>query len=50
LGQILAMRKDMVGHLTALEKIHGPVWRIALGRGGMISLLGPDALSGASCK
>jgi cytochrome P450 len=44
LGQIFAMRKDMVGHLTALEKIHGPVWRIAIGRGGMISLLGPDAL------
>ena len=38
------MRNDMVGHLTALEKIHGPVWRIALGRGGMISMLGPDAL------
>src|SRR3984885_10249210 len=44
LGQILAMRKDLVGHLMALEKIHGPVWKIAIGRGGMISLLGPDAL------
>jgi cytochrome P450 len=44
LGQILAMRKDLVGYLQALEKIHGPIWRIAFGRGGMISLLGPDAL------
>jgi cytochrome P450 len=44
IGQILAMRKDMVGHLTALEKLHGPAWRVAIGRGGMISLLGPDAL------
>jgi cytochrome P450 len=44
LGQILAMRKDLVGHLKALEKVHGPVWKIAIGRGGMISLLGPDAL------
>jgi cytochrome P450 len=44
LGQIMAMRKDLVGHLMALEKTHGPIWRIAIGRGGMISLLGPDAL------
>jgi cytochrome P450 len=44
LGQILAMRKDLVGHLTALEKVHGPVWRVAIGRGGMVILLGPDAL------
>ncbi|HEX3602660.1 MAG TPA: cytochrome P450 [Steroidobacteraceae bacterium] len=44
LVQILAMRKDLVGHLMALEKIHGPAWKIAIGRGGMISLLGPDAL------
>ncbi|HEX3913852.1 MAG TPA: cytochrome P450 [Steroidobacteraceae bacterium] len=44
LGQILSMRKDLVGHLQALEKIHGSIWKIAIGRGGMISLLGPDAL------
>jgi cytochrome P450 len=44
LGQIIAMRKDLVGHLMGLEKIHGPIWKIAIGRGGMISLLGPDAL------
>src|ERR1700761_6489840 len=44
LGQILAMRKDLVGHLQALEKVHGSAWKIAIGRGGMISLLGPDAL------
>src|ERR1700674_331606 len=44
LGQIMSMRKDLVGHLMALEKTHGPIWRIAIGRGGMISLLGPDAL------
>jgi cytochrome P450 len=44
IGQILAMRKDMVGHLNALEKVHGPAWRVAVGNGGMISLLGPDAL------
>src|ERR1700743_1078607 len=44
LGQILAMRKDLVGHLRALEKVHGSAWKIAIGRGGMISLLGPDAL------
>ena len=44
LGQILAMRKDLVGHLMALEKINGPVWKVAIGRGGMIQLLGPDAL------
>src|SRR3984885_16092138 len=44
LGQILAMRKDLVGHLMALEKIHGSVWKIPIGRGGMIQLLGPDAL------
>jgi cytochrome P450 len=44
LAQIMAMRKDLVGHLMALEKTHGPIWRIAIGRGGMISLLGPDAL------
>src|SRR6202021_1649397 len=44
LGQILSMRKNLVGHLMALEKIHGSAWKIAIGRGGMISLLGPDAL------
>src|ERR1700733_11858843 len=44
LGQILAMRKDLVGHLRALENVHGSAWKIAIGRGGMISLLGPDAL------
>ena len=44
LRQLFAMRKDLVGHLQSLEKIHGPIWRIALGRGGMISMLGPDAL------
>src|SRR6201986_1683308 len=44
LGQIMAMRKDLVGHLRALEKVHGSAWKIAIGRGGMISLLGPDAL------
>src|SRR5258708_14461790 len=44
LGQILAMRKDLVGHLMALEKINRPVWKVAIGRGGMIQLLGPDAL------
>src|ERR1700744_2421338 len=44
LGQILAMRKDLVGHLMGLEKVHGPVWKVAIGRGGMISMLGPDAL------
>src|SRR5258708_348819 len=44
LGQILAMRKDLVGHLMALEKINGSVWKVAIGRGGMIQLLGPDAL------
>jgi cytochrome P450 len=44
IGQILAMRKDMVGHLNSLEKVHGPAWRVAIGRSGMISLLGPDAL------
>jgi hypothetical protein len=40
----MAMRKDLVGHLMALEKTHGPIWRVAIGRGGMISMLGPDAL------
>src|SRR6201985_996852 len=44
LGQILAVRKDLVVHLRALEKVHGSAWKIAIGRGGMISLLGPDAL------
>jgi len=44
LGQVLAMRKDLVAHLMALEKINGPVWKVAIGRGGMIQLLGPDAL------
>src|SRR6202012_567614 len=44
IGQILAMRKDLVGHLKALEQVHGSAWKIAVGRGGMISLLGPDAL------
>src|ERR1700744_3798016 len=44
LGRILSMRKDLVGHLMALEKVHGSVWKIAIGRGGMISMLGPDAL------
>src|SRR5450755_3996750 len=44
LRQILAMRKDLVGHLLGLEKVYGPVWRVAIGRGGMIQLLGPDAL------
>src|SRR5258708_11980972 len=44
LGQILAMRKDLVGHLMSLEKVNGSVWKVAIGRGGMISLLGPDAL------
>ena len=33
------MRRD-----HELEKIHGSVWKIAIGRGGMISMLGPDAL------
>ena len=44
LGQLMAMRKDLVGHLMKLEKIHGSAWKVAIGRGGMISLLGPDAL------
>ena len=44
LRQLLAMRTDLVGHLQSLEKIHGPIWRTAVGRGGMISMLGPDAL------
>src|ERR1700743_512740 len=50
LGQILAMRKDLVGHLRALEKVHGSAWKIAIGRGGMISLLGPDALENAPSR
>jgi cytochrome P450 len=44
LRQMMAMRKDMVGHLMGLEKIHGPVWQSPVGRGVMISMLGPDAL------
>jgi cytochrome P450 len=44
LRQIFAMRKDLVGHLTAVEKIHGPIWKVAIGKSGMISMLGPDAL------
>jgi cytochrome P450 len=42
--QILAMRRDLVGYLMSSERIHGPVWRVAIGRGGMTMLLGPDAL------
>ena len=39
------MRKDMVGYLMRMEKIHGPVWSTPMGLGGaMISMLGPDAL------
>ena len=42
---ITAMRKDLVGYLMRLEKIHGQVWRTPMGLGGaMISMLGPDAL------
>ena len=42
---ITTMRKDMVGYLQRMEKIHGPVWRTPMGLGGaMISMLGPDAL------
>jgi cytochrome P450 len=45
LRQINTMRKDLVGYLMALEKIHGQVWMTSMGLGGaMISLLGPDAL------
>jgi cytochrome P450 len=42
--QVFAMRKDLVGYLCDLEKIHGPLWRTAMGRGGIISMVGPDAL------
>jgi cytochrome P450 len=42
---ITTMRKDLVGYLQGLEKIHGQVWRTPMGLGGaIISMLGPDAL------
>jgi cytochrome P450 len=42
---ITTMRKDLVGYLMGLEKIHGQVWRTPMGLGGaIISMLGPDAL------
>jgi cytochrome P450 len=43
LRQIFSMRRDVVGHLTELEKLHGPVWRTSV-RGGIINMVGPDAL------
>lgn len=44
LRHISAMRRDLVGYLMTLEKRHGNVWRTPMGKGGMISMLGPDAL------
>jgi cytochrome P450 len=45
LRQVLAMRKDLLGMVTSLEKRYGQVWRSPLGEGGgVINLLGPDAL------
>ena len=42
--QTLAMRRDLLGHVAALEARYGPVWRTPMGESGMISMLGPDAL------
>src|SRR5262245_42669670 len=39
-----SMRKDIVGYLLDLEGKYGNVWRTPIGNGGMISLVGPDAL------
>jgi cytochrome P450 len=44
LRHAVAMRKDLLGHVVALEARYGPVWRTPMGEGGMISMLGPDAL------
>jgi cytochrome P450 len=42
---ISAMRKDLVGYLDGLQKVHGSVWRTPTGIGGaIISMVGPDAL------
>jgi len=38
------MRKDLVGYLQRLEKMHGPVWRTPMGPGAIITMLGPDAV------
>jgi len=39
-----AMRKDLLGMVTTLEKRYGPVWRTPMRGAGIINLLGPDAL------
>jgi cytochrome P450 len=44
LGQMMAMRKDLIGHLMGLEKIYGSLWRTPTGNGDIISMVGPDAL------
>jgi cytochrome P450 len=44
LRHIAAMRRDLVGYLMELEKRHGSVWRTPMGKGGIISMVGPDAL------
>lgn len=42
--QIIAMRSDLVGYLSTVEKIHGPIWKQQMGGATVISLLGPDSL------
>ncbi len=40
----LALRYNLLPHVLELEKRYGRVWYTPMGPGGMISLLGPDAL------
>jgi cytochrome P450 len=44
LRHLSAMRRDLVGYLMSLEERHGSVWRTPMGKGGIISMVGPDAL------
>lgn len=44
LGHALAMHRDILGTLLALEQKHGSVWKTRTGPLTIVNLLGPDAL------
>jgi cytochrome P450 len=44
LKHAFAMRRDLLGMVTAKERRYGPIWRAPMAGVGLVNLLGPDAL------
>jgi cytochrome P450 len=44
IGNLLEMRRDVLGMLQQREQVHGQVWQTKFGNSRLITLLGPDAL------